>query len=519
MAVDNILARAPGTCTPASGRARASEGEGSFLPEPGPSGRSSATANPRSYLARSVAVVMGGLALNQAVTTLATALIAHILPTARLFGVLSLTQQALSMAGLFLTLGLNSSLVYDLATGHPDADRTFGLAWRGQLLWSVLLAAAVALAAPLVGTLYREPALASGLLMTSPSLVTGTLVTTVLAVLAGRRRFTAQSVVMLAATSATVLGQLVIAWTIPTGPHIAGLIVDGGAAGNLLAGVGAAWALRHEGSWDFNPVGTLRGLRRHLRYGIPLWLSNVAKSYQLGYLVMVVGTDRIAAAGFAQAAVNLVGYPQLVTWALRIVTIPFIAQVNGRAEREERAVLCFRYNNYLLYPVCLVLLVWGAPLSRALFGDRLAGAAQFLPGLTVGMFFSAVCRLAADVLAALDRSMGSLKVMLLPAVSLVTLAPLLVPRGVLLGPDLYAAGWVLSAVYAWLLLRRHGVTIHLGPGFGAPLLPSLPLLALAPLPPLPAAATGGLWAAALGLGVLVAWRLERDHAPALPVGS
>lgn len=462
---------------------------------------------------------MGGLALNQAVTTLATALIAHILPTARLFGVLSLTQQALSMTGLLLTLGLNSSLVYDLATGHPEAGRSFTLAWRGQLLWAVLLAGAVALFSPVAGELYREPALSSGLVITIPSLVTGTLLTTVLAVLAGQRRFTAQSILMLAGTGASMLGQLVVAWTIPAGPHIAGLIVDGGAAGNLLVGMAAAAALRREGAWDFNPAGTLRGLRRHLRYGVPLWLSNLAKSYQLGYLIMVVGTDRIAAAGFAQAAVNLVGYPQLVTWAFRILAIPFIAQVDTRAEREERAILCFRYNNYLLYPVCLVLLLWGEPLARALFGPRLAGAAQFLPGLTLGMFFSAVCRLVADVLAALDRSMGSLKVMLLPAVSLVILAPLLIAHGVLLGPDLYAAGWLLSAVYAWFLLRRHGVTVHLGRAFGAPLLPSLPLVTLSLIPSLSLGPTIGLWATALGLAALLAWRLEHPRAWAVHEGA
>jgi len=478
----------------------------------------------RRYVLRNVGLVMPSLFVNQAIITVAGALLARWVVDPRTFGELSLAIQFLSLAALLIGVGLPPALVYDLATGRRDAATAYGVALRGSMLGALVLAALMVLAAPFLGRLYAAPELplaialgAIGLVATAPLNVTS-------AAFTGMRRFGLQVGLMILTTAVTWGLRLAV---IPAvhGPATVDWVVLGGSVGAMLGALASLWWVRRLGlqAAPRRPAtdGAEAGLM--LRYGVPIWLSNALKTFQGAFLTMVVGTMSVAEAGAMSNAVVLTGIPTVVTWAFRSIAVPFIAAGGDRPARRQRGLLCFRLNQFALYPVTAAFVLYPAPIMTAVFGPAYASAAAYLPLLGLGVYASAIARLGSDVLAADGFSRGSLEVMLLSAGTVAVGAPLLVRHGGVAESGVFLAGWVLSAVHTLWLLHHRGLGLPAWQVFGEPLLPTLAAVPFAlAAEHLPGAE--GLAAGAVALAALVGltFRLGRvDHvdAPAEAAGA
>lgn len=441
----------------------------------------------RLYVTRSAAVALVGLLLNQTAAQAGAALLARRIPDASLYGTLSLLLQILNTATLTLGLGLNSALVYDVATGRPDPGRSFVAARNGTLLLSALPVALCLLAAPWVAAAYHQPALALALRLGAVALLAQAGLNTAGSAQAGLRRFGLQTGLMVAATALAAAGRLAAVPAVLRGASL-GVVALSGTAGIALVAVAgltlAGRALpRAAGRRDW-----VAEIPRMLRYGWPLWAGNLLKAFQQPYLVLVAGAVGAAAAGAFANDVALIGWAFVVTWAFRMVAVPLIAAGVNRQERRARATLCFRLNHLALFPVVCALCLWPHAIVTAVYGARYASAARVLPLLALGVYGSSVGRLVTDTLAGSNETAASLPIMLISSLPLLLAAPLALAHGTLWLGALYCLGWAASALYAYLLLPRLGLALHFRQAFLEPLLPTA---AAAPLCIL-AGRTGGV---------------------------
>ncbi len=463
----------------------------------------------RRYVLRNVSLVMPGLFVNQAAITIGGALLARWVADPRTFGELSLALQFLSLAGLLIGIGLPSALVYDLATERRDAAIAYGVAQRGALLGALALVVCLWMVAPVLGRLYGAPDLplaidigAVGLLASAPLNVTS-------GALTGMRRFGLQVGLMILATALTwglrlvplpfVHGSAAVAWAL-----------GGGSAGTIAGALVSLWWVRRLGLREAPRRRGADGAEAAimLRYGVPIWLANVLKSFQGAYLTMVVGTLSVAAAGGMSNAVVLSGVITLVTWAFRAIAVPFIASGRERSARRQRGMLCFRLNLFALYPVTAAFVLYPGTLMTAVFGPAYASAAAYLPLLALGVYVSGVARLGSDMLAADGYSRGSLAVMVLAAVTVGIGAPLAAHGGGVAESAVFLGGWVLSALHTLWLLRRRELGLQAWFVFLEPLLPTLAAIPFAVAAQRLGGAAG--WAAgtaAVAVLAVLTWRL------------
>lgn len=434
----------------------------------------------RHYVARSASICMLGLVLNQVAAQLGGAFLARLIPDPRVYGELSLLLQFLNLAALGLGLGLNSALVYDVATGRAEPGRSFATAWRATIVFTSALVALSDLAAPFMARAYGVPGLTLAIDLGSLVFFAQGLLNLTTSLQSGLRRFGLQTGLMVAGTILATVGRLALIPAVAAGGSVGWLALAGG-AGTALAAIAGLWLAAQTGL-----PGTVHGLRdawteaaRMLRYGTPLWASNLLKSFQQPYLVLLAGGAGVAAAGFMANDVALLGWPFLVTWAFRLVAVPLIASAASQDERRERTTVCFRLNHLALFPVVALCLFWPREIVGAIYGARYAAAGALLPLLALGVYGSSVGRLATDALAAVGRSQASVPIMLVSSLPLLAVGPLALSRGTTWLAALYCAGWLLSGAYAYLLLTRIGLGVQLRSGFVEPLVPTLAASALA----------------------------------------
>ncbi len=458
---------------------------------------------------------MAGLACNQAIGQLAGAVLARSVPGPRLYGELSLLLQYLNLAALGLGLGLDSAVVYDIATGRPEAGRTFAAAARGMVLGAAAPALLAFLAAPLVGRAFGVPGFATAVAIGSASLFAQAAVNAAVAVESGLRRFASQMGLLVAATALGGAGRIAaLGWAARGGAALGLVALVGGAGVALVGAAGLLLGGRLLGPGapgDGRPW--IRDVPRMLRYGWPLWAGNLLKAFQQPYLALLAGGIGATAAGLVSNDVTLLGWPFLVTWAFRLVAVPLVAAGRTPQQRRARIGTCFRQNHLALFPVVALLCLWARPVVVAVYGARYAGAAGLLPLLALGVYGSSVGRLATDALAAVDRTRESVPIMVISSAPLLLLGPLAAGRGLPVLGALYCLGWLASAAYAWRLLRRHRLCPDLRAAVLEPLLPTVCALPLA----LWAGHGGGPVALAAALVVLagLSAAVYRGEAPGL----
>ena len=463
----------------------------------------------RRYVLRNVSLVMPGLFVNQAAITVGGAILARWVADPRTFGELSLALQFLSLAGLLIGVGLPSALVYDLATERRNAATAYGIAQRGAFLGALALAVCLWLAAPVLGRLYGAPDLPLAIDLGSIGLLASAPLNVTSGALTGMRRFGLQVGLMILATALTWILRL-LPLPFVHGPAAVAWAVGGGCAGTVGGALVSLWWVHRLG---LRAAPRRRGVdgpeaSLMLRYGVPIWLANVLKSFQGAYLTMVVGTVSVAAAGGMSNVVVITGVITLVTWAFRAIAVPFIAAGRERPARRQRGMLCFRLNHFALYPVTAAFVLYPAVLMTAVFGPAYASTAAYLPLMALGVYVSGVARLGSDMLAADGYSRGSLAVMVLSAVTVAIGAPLAARGGGVAESAVFLGGWVLSALHTLWLLHRRELGLHAWFVFLEPLLPTLAAIPFA----LAAQRLGGAagWAAdtaAIAVLAVLTWRL------------
>lgn len=468
----------------------------------------------RSYLIHNTAVVFAGLALNQLLQVAGSVVLARILPTATLFGQVSVMLQVLGMGGLFLNLGLNTALIYVVSRhGRKAINASYGLALTASVGAAVLIAAALVLLAPGIGNLYHSPAIGGAIALGSLMLIMNSAINVGVALFSGARRFVVQSLLMVVITFFSTAGMIAGAVLSPAQASVPIYVSAGMCATDLLTvAVVLAWIHRDYSAPLFVRIRR-RTLKSMLRYGIPIWAGNIAKSFQQSFLIVVTGAVSIVAAGYLNNALKIVGFLNIVTWAFNIVALPFLSEVaNSPQAASDRATLCFRYNNFVLFPLTLLILLFPHYITLSLFGPRYMTpeSVAFLSVTAAGVLMSSISRLGGTLLSGIGRPRANFWTMIVSGAPVLFLAPLAITHNPLLGCWVYALGWTLSAVSLLWFLVRDGLTVDWWRAFGEPLIPAavafIAVLIMRQITDLRAVLImlGGL------LATLLTWRLEKN---------
>lgn len=434
----------------------------------------------RAYVARSAAVCVAGLALNQTASQVGSAALARWIPSPQLYGEVSLLLQFLQLAGLALGLGLDSALVYDIATGRPQPGRSFAAARGGMLGLGALPVALCVLAAPFIARAYGVPALTVAVRIGAFALLAQVALNVATALQTGLRRFSTQMALMVCGTALAAVGRVAAIPAALAGVSVGWIALAGGGGTAVAAVVGLRLAdrLRLPGA-AVRPREILAEIPRMLRYGWPLWANNLLKAFQNPYLVLIAGATGVAAAGYVANDVALLGWAFLVTWAVRLVAVPLIAAGSDAADRRTRLTVCFRLNHLALFPIVAILIFWPHALVTAIYGARYATGAALLPLLVLGVYGSSIGRLTTDALAAVAQTHASVPIMLIACAPLLLGIPLEVRHGAMWLAWLYCGGWIASAAYALWQLWRIELPVDVRAGFVEPLLPTAAALPLA----------------------------------------
>ncbi len=470
-------------------------------------------AQERRYLLRSTAVSFGGLFVNQTLQTAGGVVMARLIASPTLFGQINVMLQILGMSGLFLNAGLNSAATFFVAKHGAKAIRTvYGPALAGSFLVGALAAAVLSLLSAPIAAVYHVPELSPGLIAGSFVLLTNSLINVGIALFSGMRRFAIQAYLMVTATLLSVVGMVVGILLSPQTssglPVIAGVM----SATNVLTCAVVLFCVRFV--YRAPALVPLNGRRmwRMLRYGVPIYAGNIAKAFQQSFLVVITGATSIVDAGYLSNAMKLAGYLNIITWAFNIVALPFLSQAaHSEVDARRRATLCFRYNNFILLPLTLLLCMYPDALILALFGAKYdtASSVLYVRLTAVGVLFSSVSRLGGMLLSGIGRTRANFWTMIVSGALVFFAAPIAVRQAPALGTAVFVLGWGLSAASLFWFLVHDGLSLDWRRAFVEPLLPTAALAVI-----LEAGALvphGSIPAAILGLsGASVAtWLLER----------
>jgi O-antigen/teichoic acid export membrane protein len=433
--------------------------------------------SPQRYLLRNTGVVLAGLVVYQVLQTAGLGIASRLVTNRQLFGELSVMLQILGISGLFLNAGLNSALTYFVSKhGAKVLSFIFNLALLGSGAVGVLTMLMLMGASGLLAQLYHVPALAIGLMAGSAALIFISITNVCSATFAGLGAFTWQAIFMAMATllnmSGLVVGVILGRQSPALLPYV-GLGMALAALSGAAVGVMAVHRTAHVHLW---PVFRRRRLASMLRYGLPTWGGNIAKSAQQPFLVIATGTASLVVAGYLSNGVKIVGFLNIVTWAFNVVALPFLAAASyDAAESRLRGTLCFRYNNLVLFPLTLLICCFPRPILQAVFGARYAtapaGIAVIL--LALGVLFSSVARLGGTLLAGFGRPRANFWTMAVSGGIVFGVTPLVEGDNPLLGPGAYLVGWMLAATALGWFLLRDGLPINWWYAFGEPLVPTL----------------------------------------------
>ncbi len=478
--------------------------------------RMNATFLEKRYLLHSTAVSFGGLFINQTLQTAGGVVMARLIASPALFGQINVMLQILGMSGLFLNAGLNSAATFFVARHGAKAIRTvYGPALAGSLAVGALAVAALSLFAAPIAAVYHVPALSSGLIVGSFTLLTNSLINVGIAVFSGMRRFAVQAYLMVTTTLMSVLGMVVGVLLAPQDPSGLAVIAGAMSAANVVTCAVVLLAVHFIYRAPLLVPLTAHRMWRMLRYGAPIYAGNIAKAFQQSFLVIVTGATSIVDAGYLSNAMKLAGYLNIITWAFNIVALPFLSEAaHSEGDARRRATLCFRYNNFILLPLTLFICIYPHAMITALFGSHYATVPSvvYLRLMAVGVLFSSVSRLGGMLLAGVGRTRANFWTMIVSGALVFFVAPLAVRHAPTLGTLVFAVGWALSAASLFWFLLRDGLPLDWRRAFVEPLLPTAVMAiiletgALVPHGSIPAAVLG-LATAAVGT-----WLLERPRA-------
>lgn len=435
------------------------------------------TGNAEAYLIRNAAIIFAALFVNQTLQTLGAVLTARLIANQTLFGEVSVMQQVLGMSSLFLNLGLNTATTFFIAKhGRRAAATTYAPGLWGSVVAAVLLGLILSALSPAIASAYRIPALAPALVAGSGILAVTAAINMGVAVFSGMRRFFVQASLMVIATLFSVAGTVLgVIWA--AGRTQALYLINIAVLGMdlFVLIISLLWVYKSVGAPLFVRLRS-RGFRQMLRYGLPNWAGNVAKAFQQSYLVIITGAASVVSAGYLNNALKIAGYLNIVTWALNVVALPFLSQViRSRKDAGARATLCFRYNNFILFPMTLGICLFPREILLGLYGAHYVNrdAVLFTIFSAVGVLLSSVARLGGTLLAGLGQPRANFWTMVVSGMVVFFAVPLAAMHRPVLATVVYAAGWCLSAVALFFFLLLHDLRLQWREAFFEPLLPAL----------------------------------------------
>ncbi len=436
-----------------------------------------ATQTLRMYLVQNTGIVLTGLFINQLLQTLGSGIIARLIPSPAVFGEVNLMQQILGMSGLFLNMGLNSALTYLVSRhGKKAIGVSFHVALAGSAAVGLLMACVVTICAPFLASSYHLQQLMIALFVGSFILIFNSLTNVGIATFSGMRRFLSQTILMVATTLFSTTGTVFGVWFSDRGSSALLFVAAFTAVASALTSLVVLSTVRKQ--YDLSVWVRIRRktLGSMLRYGVPMWAGNIAKAFQQPFLVMITGATSVVAAGYLSNGLKIAGFLNIITWAFNVVSLPFLSEVaHDASQASQRGTMCFRYNNYILFPLTLFICAFPQQLTYALFGSKYvtADAGAYARLLALGVLFSSIGRLGGTMLGGMGRTRANFWVMVVSGAIVFVLVPIVTRINPLYGSFVYMCGWALSAVSLFWFMVRDGLPLHWRKAFVEPLLPSI----------------------------------------------
>ena len=434
-----------------------------------------ATTDPRQgvgrYLLSNVVVVFFGLLANQVIQTVGAAALTRIIANPARYGEINVLLQILGLIGIFLSLGLNSALTYVLATKRSGSDNAYWLTLVAGIGFGTLLAFILSIGSGLLASLYHLPPLAPAILIMSLVLIFNSVTNVVMAILSGHKLFRLQSLALTLPVLSSTAGMVVGAWATSSPHHLLVAAALGQMAGTLV-GMLAVAALARKYLPSRMPLDWSM-LRPLLRYGLPMWAGNIAKSFQQPFLVIVMGLASLSAAGFLSNGLKIGGFLNNITWAFNIVVLPWLSEVQGHPELVRlRATMAFRYNNYLIYPLATLVILERHLISVIVFGPNFAHTGAYVLPVAAAIACSSVSRLGGTLLAGIGQPRGNFWPMAVAGLITLVGVPLLLSKGDPVDAVYpFLAGWVAATAITIVFAIKDGLHLNYMDGFGRPAIP------------------------------------------------
>ena len=193
---------------------------------------------------------------------------------------------------------------------------------------------------------------------------------------------------------------------------------------------------------------------------------------------MIIGASSVISVGHLANASRITGFIGIITWAFMIVTFPFVAESSKDLEESnKRGSLCVRYNNFILYPLTLIICLFPNEINGFLFGQAYVTgeSALYIRLLALGVFFSSVSRLGGNILAGIGRTKANFWSMVLAGLVVIVGVPLFAATSPVLAVWIYTAGWAISAVSMIFFFYLEGFPLDWWKAYGEPFIPIIPM--------------------------------------------
>jgi stage V sporulation protein B len=280
------------------------------------------------------------------------------------------------------------------AQSPENGDATLRRGAELQLTSAVLMAAALAVGAPLIASAFGDPRLSGPLVIASLVLPSYGLFTLLMAFHNGRRHYTRQALTQSAYAVAKAIAAIGLAYAFRLGGALAGYVIA------PIIGIVAGWHWPSRSRWSV-PYRHLIG------FAGPLSIYAIASVGQMSvdiFFVKAMLPDPEAAGHYA-AAQNVGRVPYYLLTGLAAIILPAIAAASqrGREEAARTAGQAVRWGLIVVLPIAALIVATRAGLVELLYSSEYRPAAEILAFLGPAMAALAVSSIAAGVLSGLGR--------------------------------------------------------------------------------------------------------------------
>jgi O-antigen/teichoic acid export membrane protein len=366
------------------------------------------------------------------------------------YGVYGVVLSVQSILGMFLTLGVPSSVSRFVAQDTGHAGGILRQALSVQTVIGLLLAAASILSAPLIAHFLGDSSL-SGYLMFSGIVILFQAHYPIFAqFFSGLHQFNRQAIITFIYATAKLVGAISLLYTF----HVYGAFAGFAIGGIVAALVGWWWSRGLPSDSHRLPLKSLLAFAS--TYVAMLVGLQILMSIDLFMVKAILGSDQEA--GYYNAAVTLSRIPYFLLQALTFILLPSISALTKPGESHEKAADFIRQA--LRYLIILIVpgIVFAATTSRQLitlfYSKQYLPAAPVLTILMIGLGALAFYLMLINIVAGAGRA----KVGVFVTAAMLIISPLIgiiaIPRFGLIGAAWQTAsagiiGCIVLAIYTF----------------------------------------------------------------------